>query len=381
MNKTLWLVFVVAFIIGTSYGMHNPVLPIFAKNEIGASYSELGLIGLANFIPYMFIPLFVGILLDRFNNGYLLSIGIVVNSVSVFLLSTAESVPEVMGFRAMTGIAHAFFWPPSESIISKLSQRNERVKNIGRFTGLFISGFMVGPLAGGFILDYSDESYRLLFQITTFVLASAIVASLWASTRRITIHQQKVSIANLKEIMRFKTVIAIILFCNIVFGTILVIYPAYLNDQSFSAVQVEVLFFIFGISRVLTLVFTGKLARHTNITLIFACLSITVGLFLSFYTNDIVIFGVALLSMGFGFGIFFPITLEIVLSKTREKIQGSVIGAYETIFGIGWVIGPLTAGLVSEQFGNSFPYVVFFIIGIGVTLLSIIKRKTLVPAN
>lgn len=381
MNKTLWLVFVVAFIIGTSYGMHNPVLPIFAKNEIGASYSELGLIGLANFIPYMFIPLFVGILLDRFNNGYLLSIGIVVNSVSVFLLSTAESVPEVMGFRAMTGIAHAFFWPPSESIISKLSQRNERVKNIGRFTGLFISGFMVGPLAGGFILDYSDESYRLLFQITTFVLASAIVASLWASTRRITIHQQKVSIANLKEIMRFKTVIAIILFCNIVFGTILVIYPAYLNDQSFSAVQVEVLFFIFGISRVLTLVFTGKLARHTNITLIFACLSITVGLFLSFYTNDIVIFGVALLSMGFGFGIFFPITLEIVLSKTREKIRGSVIGAYETIFGIGWVIGPLTAGLVSEQFGNSFPYVVFFIIGIGVTLLSIIKRKTLVPAN
>lgn len=381
MNKTLWLVFVVAFIIGTSYGMHNPVLPIFAKNEIGASYSELGLIGLANFIPYMFIPLFVGILLDRFNNGYLLSIGIVINSVSVFLLSTAESVPEVMGFRAMTGIAHAFFWPPSESIISKLSQRNERVKNIGRFTGLFISGFMVGPLAGGFILDYSDESYRLLFQITTFVLASAIVASLWASTRRITIHQQKVSIANLKEIMRFKTVIAIILFCNIVFGTILVIYPAYLNDQSFSAVQVEVLFFIFGISRVLTLVFTGKLARHTNITLIFACLSITVGLFLSFYTNDIVIFGVALLSMGFGFGIFFPITLEIVLSKTREKIRGSVIGAYETIFGIGWVIGPLTAGLVSEQFGNSFPYVVFFIIGIGVTLLSIIKRKTLVPAN
>ena len=381
MNKTLWLVFTVAFIIGTSYGMHNPVLPIFAKNEIGASYSELGLIGLANFIPYMFIPLFVGILLDRFNNGYLLSIGIVLNSASVFLLSTAESVPEVMGFRAITGIAHAFFWPPSESIISKISEKHERVKNIGRFTGIFIAGFMIGPLAGGFILDYSDESYRLLFQITTFILASAIVASLWASTRRVTVHQEKISMVNIKEIMRFKTVIVIILFCNMVFGTILVIYPAFLNDQSFSAVQVEVLFFVFGVSRVVTLVFTGRLARHANTTLIFACLSITVGLLLSFYTNDIVVFGMALLSMGFGFGIFFPITLEIVLSRTKENIRGSIIGAYETIFGIGWVIGPLTAGLVSEQFGNSFPYVVFFMIGIGITLLSIIKRKILVPAN
>lgn len=377
----MWLVFVIAFIIGTSYGMHNPVLPIFAKNEIGANYSELGLIGLANFIPYMFIPLFVGILLDRFNNGYLLSIGIVMNSVSVFLLSMAESVPEIMGARAMTGIAHAFFWPPSESIISKISGKGERVKNIGRFTGLFISGFMVGPLLGGFILEYSDESYRLLFQITTFILASAIIASLWASTRRITIHQQHMAVVNLKEIIRFKTVIAIILFCNIVFGTILVIYPAYLNDQSFSAVQVEILFFVFGVSRVVTLIFTGRLAKHTSTTLVFACLSITIGLLLSFYTNDIWIFGIALLSMGFGFGIFFPITLEIVLSKTRENIRGSIIGAYETIFGIGWVIGPLTAGLVSEQFGNSSPYMVFFVMGIGITILSVIKRKTLVPAS
>jgi MFS family permease len=286
-----------------------------------------------------------------------------------------------MGFRAMTGIAHAFFWPPSESIISKISKRHERVKNIGRFTGLFISGFMVGPLVGSFILDYSDDSYRLLFQITAFVLSSAIVASLWASTRRITIHQEKISLVNLKEILRFKTVITIILFCNLVFGTILVIYPAYLNDQSFSAVQVEILFFVFGISRVVTLVFTGRLARRTSTTLTFACLSITLGMLLSFYTDDILVFGAALLSMGFGFGIFFPITLEIVLSKTHENIRGSVIGAYETIFGIGWVLGPLAAGLVSEQLGNNFPYVIFFIMGIGITLLSIIKRNVLVPAN
>ena len=89
--------------------MHGPILPVFAKNIIGATYTELGLIGLANFIPYMFIPLFVGILLDRYNNGHLLSIGVVINSASLYLLSIAQSVPEVMGFRVMTGVAHAFF--------------------------------------------------------------------------------------------------------------------------------------------------------------------------------------------------------------------------------------------------------------------------------
>lgn len=361
--------------------MHNPVLPIFSKNEIGANYSELGLIGLANFIPYMFIPLFVGILLDRFNNGYLLIIGVIVNSASILLLSTANSVPEVMAFRAMTGLAHAFFWPPSSSIISKISERQDRVKNIGKFTGLFISGFMIGPLIGGFILDNTDESYRMLFQITSFVLASSVIAAIWTAKRRITVHQESVSGTNFRKIIHFKTIITIVLFCNFVFGTILIIYPAYLNDKSFSAVEVEILFFVFGISRVVTLIFTGKLAKHSAVTVIFACMSITAGLFLSFYTDDIVIFGIALLSMGFGFGIFYPVTLEIVLSKTSEKIRGSIIGAFETIFGIGWVVGPISAGFFSEHFGNSFPYVVFFIMGIGITIMAIIKRQNLVPAK
>lgn len=104
------------------------------KNIIGATYSELGLIGLTNFVPYMFIPLFVGILLDRANNGYLLAVGAAINSASIYLLSIAQSVPEIMGFRIMTGVAHAFFWPPCESIISNESSEKNRVKNISMFT-------------------------------------------------------------------------------------------------------------------------------------------------------------------------------------------------------------------------------------------------------
>ena len=51
MNRVLILVNITGLIIGISYGLHGPILPIFAKNVIGASYSELGLIGLANFSP------------------------------------------------------------------------------------------------------------------------------------------------------------------------------------------------------------------------------------------------------------------------------------------------------------------------------------------
>ena len=69
MNRRLVLVYITGLLIGISYGLHGPLLPLFAKNVIGASYAELGIIGFANFIKYIFFPLFVGIFLNRFNNG------------------------------------------------------------------------------------------------------------------------------------------------------------------------------------------------------------------------------------------------------------------------------------------------------------------------
>ena len=70
---------------------------------------------------------------------------------------------------------------------------------------------------------------------------------------------------------------------------------------------------------------------------------------------------------------------EIVLSKTRKEISGTMIGAYETVFGIGWASGPIIAGIISQLFGNDTPYLVFFVIGIGVAILSISKRRLLEP--
>lgn len=381
MNRTLALINIIGLLIGISYGIHNPIVPLFAKNEIGASYAELGLIGLANFIPYMFIPIFVGILLERFNNARLLSVGIVINSTATLLLSITKAVPEIMALRAMTGMAHAFFWPPAQAIISNASTPESRVKNIGKFTGFFVSGFMIGPLVGMLLLEEFDASYRMLFQISTFVTASAIIFSLQASKTGPTKQQHRFSLYSIKEIKKFPHVIMVLIYCASSFGMILTIYPAYLNDRSMSATEIEVLFFAFGAARVITLAMTEKLARHTDYVLIAAILCISAGLLLSFYSDSLEMFAVSMLFMGFGFSITFPLTLEIILKKTPRDRSGSMIGVYETVFGIGWATGPLTAGLISEFSGNEVPYFVFFVIGIGIALLSILRRKSLEAAE
>ena len=379
MNRTLILVNITGLVIGISYGLHGPILPIFAKNVIGASYSELGFIGLANFIPYMFIPVFVGILLDKFNNGYLLALGASINSVSIYLLSIAQTVPEIMGFRILTGVAHAFFWPPCESIISKESSEENRVKNISWFTMFFVLGFMIGPLLGTVFLEGLDITYRILFQITAFILSTAIISAILVSRKNNKDHHERFSLSSLKEMKKFPEVIVLLIFCTSSFGIILSIYPAFLNDHGMSDTDVLFLYFLFGVSRIISLALAGKFSRKTSQTLIAATIAISLGLGMSVIADSIVVFGIALVLMGFGFSIFFPLTLEIILSKTRKAISGKIIGAYETVFGIGWALGPTIGGPITQTVGNNVPYLVFCIIGCIVTLLAIATRKKLEP--
>ncbi len=344
MNRALILVNATGLIIGISYGLHGPILPLFAKNVIGASYSELGLVGLVNFLPYMFIPLFVGALLDRFSGGRLLALGSALNAASIYLLSVAQSIPEIMGFRVLTGIAHAFFWPPCESIISQHSGEGDRVRNISWFTMFFVTGFMAGPLAGTVLLEDADMTYRALFQVTALILATAIISALLASRSDAAGGGKRFSMASFGEMKKFPEVIVLVIFFTSSFGVILSIYPAFLNDGGISDVDVLLLYFVFGISRIASLAVGGRLARRTGTTLVFAALAVSAGLALSAAADSAAGFAAALLLMGFGFGIFFPLTLEIVLSRTQGAASGKAIGAYETVFGIGWVIGPALAG-------------------------------------
>ncbi len=230
MNKKVILVYIIALIVGFSYGMHNPVVPLFSK-DLGASYFDLGIIGFSNFIPYMFIPLFVGLLLDRFNKGLLLSLGLVIDSISIYLLSTADSVPQVIVFRALVGVAHSFFWPPCESIISQSTTPQNRVKAISQFMAFFVAGLMIGPLVGSFLLEHFDVSYRIIFQIAAFSIATSLVFSLVLSQSGKTPRTGIISIASAKHLIKFPTVIAILLFCSVSFGVFLAIIPAYMSER------------------------------------------------------------------------------------------------------------------------------------------------------
>jgi MFS family permease len=206
-----------------------------------------------------------------------------------------------------------------------------------------------------------------------------VIFALLISKRSITNHHERFSLSSIKELKKFPELIILLIFCTSSFGIIISIYPAFLDDRGMSDRDILLVYFAFGISRVISLALAGRFSRKTSQTLIASTASISIGLAISATSGSIIMFAVAMVFMGFGFSIFFPLTLEIILSRTSRGISGKIIGAYETIFGVGWAIGPTLGGPIAQSFGNQTPYIVFFIIGIAVTSLAVKCRKKLEP--
>jgi MFS family permease len=367
MNPAVVLVAICSAIVGVSYGMHSPVVPVFAREQLAADYSQVGLIGTANFLPFMFAPFFIGILLDRLNKSYVLLSGILLNVFSIFILSTAQSTLEVMFYRALAGVAHALFWPSSEVLISINSAPERRVRNISVFIAAWILGFMVGPLIGKLILNAFD--YYTLFQLAAATMAVGIVPSVllrsygWPAVQKdLEVRASSVEVA--REIATHPKLGGVILYYAITFGVVLAVYPAYMSDASLTTEDIEIMFFFFGVSRFATLLLlVTRISRYGELALALAVSTTAVGMIISFSSTSVLSFAVSIALFGLSTSIFYPISFSLVTVDTPSGHVGSKLGVYNTLFGAGWTAGPIMAGFASDAFGPGSPYLAFFVIG------------------
>lgn len=378
MNRAVLLVAICAAIVGVSYGMHSPIVPVFARDELAADYSQVGLIGMVNYLPYMFAPFFVGMLLDRVNKSYMLVAGILLNVFSIYMLSTAQSVPEVMFYRALAGVAHALFWPSAEVLISTNSAPDKRVKSISTFIASWILGFMVGPLIGKLVLDVSD--YAMLFQLAALVMAAVIVPAVllrrhgWPAVQK----DREVragTVQIVREMTAHPVLSSVILYYAITFGVMLAVFPAYMSEASLTSQDIEIMFFVFGISRFATLMAVPKIARRGVLALALAVSATAIAMLISFAFTSILSFAIAIALVGLATSIFYPVTFSLVTRDTPSGQIGAKLGVYNALFGTGWTAGPLVAGISSDAFGSSSPYFAFFVAGSILAGSIVIARK------
>lgn len=371
-RRTTYLLLSASLLVGFVWGIRAPIIPIFAANELGATYSDIGVIVTATCLPYVLVPLALGIVLGRINDKYLLTAGFATSAVSLYLISTATTITELTLYCLLLGLAYSLIWPPA---IHAISQNPEtRVRLTAMLTMCRVIGFMIGPLAGSFILGTFGVDDRTLLLIAAIITSAGIVLIVLNYPH----HKSKgvrLDLRLFKEVLKFPVQVTVLIYSTITFGLVLSLYPVFIQEHGFDAAAVMQLYAAFGITRILGSFLAKKLAEHRRETLLLSTSCVIIAMAVSMMATTFAEFVVAMLLLGFGFISIYPVTLDMLLAGSKKFTAGRMIGTYEGLYGIGLVVGPLVSGYIGYTLGTDSLYLILIATGAAVLLLTFLYRN------
>jgi EmrB/QacA subfamily drug resistance transporter len=116
-----------------------------------------------------------GKLSDMYGRKFFFLMGIILFTLGSLLCGTAQTMLQLITFRAIQGIGGGAIMPIAFSIVFDIVSLQER----GKFTGLFGAAFGIssifGPLIGSVLTDYASWRYVLLLNIPLGLLAAVFI--------------------------------------------------------------------------------------------------------------------------------------------------------------------------------------------------------------
>ena len=150
LKRSDYFLFIAAFAMDFCTGLVSFAVPLRAL-DMGASVVELGFIGTAGSLSFTLACTFTGKLADRFDRRRILAIAAGLTALVFGMLFLAVNYWMLLVGTAMGWGLLALFWPSVQAILAEGRSRGQLVKTLGTFNMFWTLGFMLGPLAGGYL--------------------------------------------------------------------------------------------------------------------------------------------------------------------------------------------------------------------------------------
>ena len=153
----------------------NTALPSL-RDDLDASASELQWIVDSYLLVFAGLLLTAGSLGDRFGRKRALQFGLAVFAFGSIGSALAESTTALIASRALMGVGGAFIMPSTLSILTAIFPPDERPKAIAAWAAVSGIGIVLGPLAGGILLEFF--SWSSVFWVNVPLVAVALIAGM-----------------------------------------------------------------------------------------------------------------------------------------------------------------------------------------------------------
>ncbi len=362
-RSILRVLYATIFLTSTGLGTCTFLLPVYAET-IGATYTQLGLIGAVGNLVYTAVTLAAGGALDRYEKIKLYTGFTVLGAIVMILFSLANTIPEIIAVRGLLGAAAASFWVGASTLTGVISPRDELTRSLGRYNMAWIMGFTIGPYLGGLISTrYGYDVFFISLAGVVSVSIGLILSSIRGSVElKNETHQEKTSLSELQPLLR--SYITLIPF-TMVLGIYMAIIPGHMKTVGLSASLIGLLITITNGTRGCVFFNVERLVQWgTWRSLLLASTLLAASMFLVRNAFTGIGFAIPLIFYGLGSGIVTPIALDVISKRTPEKLRGTAMGVHEGVYGVGMCLGPLIGGAIADIYGASTLYSILILVSL-----------------
>ena len=172
--KVLLVVCLPLVVLAIDNSVLNLALPPIAT-DLGSSASQLQWVINAYILVFSSLLLTLGAIGDRYGRKRLFQIGLVLFGIGSLAAAYSTSTGMLIFFRAFLGLAGAMIMPSTLSIIvDTFRDPKERVQAVGIWAGIFALGVAIGPILGGYMLDYFWWGSLFLINIPVVVITFSL---------------------------------------------------------------------------------------------------------------------------------------------------------------------------------------------------------------
>ncbi len=350
---SIYLVTLLTMIVQGCHMGSRMVASLFAI-ELGANPFLIGVLISAYSVFPLLLGVYSGRLSDRFGSRRPMLAGTAVLACGLLLPFLWPKLVTLYASAVLIGIGFVFFNVSAQNLAGGLGAPEERTRNFSTLGLGYSGGHMLGPLVGGFAIDY----YGFTFAYLCFAILIVLPVALLAWNRRFDVAPRPAlegRKSTLELLHNASLRRAIITSGLVVSGWDLYSFyvPIYGHSIGISASTIGTILGVFAVAtfvvRIVLPLFTRRYGVETVLsTAMFAGA-------VPFLLFPFVEFVPALLALSFGIGFALgcgqPLTLNITYNRSPPGRSGEVTGLRLTINNITHIGVPLAAGALGSALG------------------------------